>query len=59
MSLFEIHTEDNGEEADFGIHGVYADNKKDAIKYKEKKTYINLKQKVRNKMRIEKNRYIY
>ena len=32
MKLFEIHTEDNGKEADFGIHGVYADNEKDAIK---------------------------
>ena len=43
VNFFEIHTEDNREEADFGIYGVYADNKKDAIKYKEKRTYINLK----------------
>ena len=31
MRLFEIHTEKNEKEADFGIYGVYADNKKDAI----------------------------
>ena len=37
MKLFETHTEDNREKADFGIHGVYTDNKKDAIKYKKKR----------------------
>ena len=35
MRLFEIHTEENEKEVDFGIHGVYSDNKKDAIKYAE------------------------
>ena len=35
MSLFEIHTEENGKDVDFGVHGVYADNEKDAIKYAE------------------------
>lgn len=35
MRLFEIHTEENEKDVDFGIHGVYADNKKDAIKYVE------------------------
>ena len=37
MRLFEIHTEEHEKDVDidFGIHGVYADNKKDAIKYVE------------------------
>ena len=35
MKLFEIHTEENEKDIyiDFGVHGVYADNKKDALKY--------------------------
>lgn len=37
MKLFEIHTEKDGKDIDFGIHGVYADNEKDAIKYAETK----------------------
>lgn len=35
MRLFKIHTEENGKDVDFGIHGVYSDNEKDAIKYVE------------------------
>ena len=35
MKLFEIHTEENGKNVNFGIHGVYSDNEKDAIKYVE------------------------
>ena len=35
MSLFKIHTEENGKDVDFGVHGVYADNEEDAIKYAE------------------------
>ena len=41
MRLFEIHTEENEKEVDFGIHGVYADNKKDAIKYAETEIVSN------------------
>ena len=26
MKLFKIHTEENGKDVDFGVHGVYADN---------------------------------
>lgn len=33
MKLFKIHTEENEKDVDFGIHGVYADNEKDAIEY--------------------------
>ena len=35
MKLFKIHTEENEKDVDFGIHGVYSDNEKDAIKYVE------------------------
>ena len=35
MKLFKIHTEENGKDVNFGIHGVYADNEEDAIKYAE------------------------
>ena len=35
MKLFKIHTEENGKDVNFGIHGVYADSEKDAIKYAE------------------------
>lgn len=35
MKLFKIHTEENEKDIDFGIHGVYADNEKDAIRYAE------------------------
>lgn len=35
MKLFKIHTEENGKDVDFGVHGVYADNEEDAIKYAE------------------------
>lgn len=37
MRLFKIHTEENGKDVNFGIHGVYADNEEDAIKYAETK----------------------
>lgn len=33
MRLFEIHTEKDGKDIGFGIHGVYADNEKDGIRY--------------------------
>lgn len=26
MKLFEIYTEENGKDVDFGIHGVYTDS---------------------------------
>ena len=32
---FEIHTEENGKDADLGVHGIYADNEEGAIKYAE------------------------
>lgn len=37
MKLFEIHTEENEKDINinFGIHEVYADNEKDAIRYAE------------------------
>lgn len=35
MRLFKIHTEENGKDVDFGIHRVYSDNEKDAIRYAE------------------------
>lgn len=35
MKLFEIHTEENGKDVDFEIHGVYADSEQDAIQYAE------------------------
>ena len=35
MKLFEMRTKKNGKDVDFGIHGVYADNEKDAIQYAE------------------------
>ena len=41
MKLFEIYTKDNGKEANFGIHGVYADNEEDAIKYVETEIVTN------------------
>ena len=37
MKLFKIHTEENEKDVNFGIHGVYADNEEDAIKYAETK----------------------
>ena len=41
MNLFEIHTEENGKDVDFGVHGVYADNEEDAIKYAETEIVTN------------------
>ena len=35
MKLFKIHTEENGKDVNFGVHGVYADNEKDVIRYAE------------------------
>ena len=35
MKLFKIHTEENRKDVDLGVHGVYADNEEDAIKYAE------------------------
>jgi hypothetical protein len=35
MKFFEIYTEENGKDVGFGVHGVYADNEKDAIRYAE------------------------
>ena len=49
MRLFEIHTEENGKNVDFGIHGVYSDNEKDAIQYAETKIvadFLNMGYKV-------------
>ena len=37
MKLFKIHTEENEKDVNFGIHGVYAYNDEDAIKYAETK----------------------
>lgn len=42
MKLFEIYTGENGKDVDFGIHGVYADSKKDAIKYAETEIVADL-----------------
>ena len=41
MKLFKIHTEENGKDVNFGIHGVYADNEEDAIKYTETEIVAN------------------
>lgn len=41
MKLFEIHTEENGKDTDFGIHGVYTDNEEDVIKYAETEIVAN------------------
>ena len=41
MKLFKIHTEENEKDVNFGIHGVYADNEEDAIKYAETKMSIS------------------
>ena len=41
MKLFEICTEEDGKDVDFGIHGVYADSKKDAIRYAETEIVSN------------------
>ena len=49
MRLFEIYTEENGKNVDFGIHGVYSDNEKDAIQYAETKIvadFLNMGYKV-------------
>ena len=42
MKLFEIYTEENRKDVDFGIHGVYADNEKDAIQYAETEIVADL-----------------
>lgn len=41
MKLFEIHTKENEKDVDFGIHGVYSDNEKDAIRYAETEIVAN------------------
>ena len=41
MKLFEIYTTENGKDVDFGIHRVYSDNEKDAIKYAETEIVAN------------------
>jgi hypothetical protein len=35
VKLFEIHTKEDEKDVNFGVHGVYADNEKDAIRYAE------------------------
>ena len=41
MKLFKIHTEENGKDVNFGVHGVYADSEKDVIKYAETEIVAN------------------